>query len=145
RDLLEAIGSIPILLPPTVLGFYMLRFLADSRFGRSLSQFLGHPLVFNQTGCVIVAAIAAFPFVLRSTRAGVEAVDPRLEQAARMMGLPGWRVALQVTLPLARRSLGVGLTLAFVRAFGEYGATLMVGGAIPGSTQTLPIAIVGGT
>jgi molybdate transport system permease protein len=97
--------------------------------------------LFSLTGCVIVAAIAGFPFILRASRASIAGVDPRLEQAARAMGLPEWRVALQVTLPQARRGIGVGLTLGGLRALGEYGATLMVGAAVAGRTLTMAIAV----
>jgi molybdate transport system permease protein len=141
RDLIEAIGSVPIILPPTVLGYYLLQVLGDSPTGRALTGLAGHRLVGSVTGCVIAAAIAAFPFCMRAARASFEGVDARLEQAGRAMGLPGWRVALQVTLPLARRGIAAGLTLGCVRALGEYGATLMVGGDVPGSTRTMSLAV----
>jgi molybdate transport system permease protein len=142
RDLLEAIGSVPIILPPTVLGYYLLQLLGDGNFaGRALTRLIGRPIVFTVTGCVVAASIAAFPFCMRAARAAIEGVDPRLEQAARAMGLPAWRVALQVTVPLARRGIAAGVTLGGMRALGEYGATLMVGGNIPGSTRTMSLAV----
>jgi molybdate transport system permease protein len=103
---------------------------------------VGHVLVYNVTGCIICAAVAAFPFCMRAARAAIEGVDPLVEQAARTMGLPNWRVALLVTLPLARRGIAAGLTIGAARALGEYGATLMVGGDINGKTRTLSLAIL---
>jgi molybdate transport system permease protein len=143
RDLLEAVGSIPIILPPTVLGYYLLTSLNERTWlGRFAATVLGRSPIFDIRGCVIVGTIAAFPFCLRAARSAIEAVDTRFEQAARTMGLPGWRVVLQVTIPLARRGIGVGLTLGFLRALGEYGATLMVGGAYRGRTRTMSIAVL---
>jgi molybdate transport system permease protein len=143
RDLLETIGSLPLILPPTVIGYYLLELLSPgSRVGGVLTRVVGHELVYNTAGCVIAASVAAYPFCLRAARSAIEGVDPRLEQVARAMGLPGWRVALQVTLPLARRGIAAGLTIGAARAFGEYGATLIVGGDINGKTRTLSLAIV---
>jgi molybdate transport system permease protein len=143
RDLLETLGSLPIILPPTVIGFYLLEVLSPgTRVGGFLTHVVGHVLVYNVTGCIVAATVAAYPFCLRAARAAIEGVDPSIEQAARMMGLPNWRVALQVTLPLARRGIAAGLTIGCARALGEYGATLMVGGDINGKTRTLSLAIL---
>lgn len=143
RDLLETIGSLPIILPPTVIGFYLLEVLSPgSSIGGWVTHVVGHVLVYNVAGCIIAASVAAFPFCMRSARTAIEGVDPRLEQAARALGLPNWRVALQVTLPLARRGIAAGLTIGCARALGEYGATLMVGGDIDGRTRTLSLAIL---
>jgi molybdate transport system permease protein len=143
RDLLETIGSLPIILPPTVIGYYLLEALSPgSRIARLLSHVAGHTLVYNATGCVIAAAVAAYPFCMRAARAAIEEVDPTLEQAASVMGLGKWRVALTVTLPLARRGIAAGLTIGSARALGEYGATLIVGGDINGKTRTLSLAIL---
>ncbi len=143
RDLLETVGSLPIILPPTVMGYYLLEGLSPgSRIARLVSHVVHHTLVYNATGCVIAAALAAFPFVLRAARAAIEGVDPRLEQAAATMGLGKCRVALLVTLPLARRGIAAGLTIGSARALGEYGATLIVGGDINGKTRTLSLAIL---
>ena len=104
RDVLETIGSLPIILPPTVIGFYLLEVLSPgTRVGGFLTRVVGHVLVYNVYGCIIAATMAAFPFCMRAARTAIEGVDPSLEQAARTMGLPNWRVALPVTLPLARR------------------------------------------
>jgi molybdate transport system permease protein len=107
-----------------------------------VTRVVGHVLVYNVAGCIIAATVAAFPFCLRAARSAIEGVDPLIEQAARTMGLPNWRVALQVTLPLARRGVAAGLTIGCARALGEYGATLMVGGDINGKTRTLSLAIL---
>jgi molybdate transport system permease protein len=142
RGLLEAVASLPIVLPPTVLGYYLLVTLgANSPIGRAWEAVFGGPIVFTVTGAVIAATVSALPFCLRTARAALEAVDPRVEAAARTMGLPEWRVALQVTLPLARRGVIAGIALGFARALGDFGATVMVAGNIPGRTQTMPIAV----
>lgn len=142
RGLLEAVASLPIVLPPTVLGYYLLVVMGrNSTIGRAWESLFGSPIVFTVTGAVIAATVASFPFCLRSARAAFESVDPRVEQAARAMGLPEWRVALQVTLPLAWRGVIAGVALAFARALGDFGATVMVAGNIPGRTQTMPIAV----
>lgn len=143
RDLLETIGSLPIILPPTVVGYYLLEVLSPgTRTGGFLTRVTGHVFVYNAWGCTIAATVAAYPFCLRAARTAIEGVDPLLEQAARTMGLPNWRVALQVTLPLARRGIAAGLTIGCARALGEYGATLMVGGDINGRTRTLSLAVL---
>jgi molybdate transport system permease protein len=143
RNVLETLGSLPIILPPTVIGYYLLEVLSPgTQVGGFLTRVVGHVLVYNVTGCITAATVAAFPFCMRAARAAIEGVDPLLEQAARTMGLPNWRVALQVTLPLARRGIAAGLTIGCARALGEYGATLMVGGDINGKTRTLSLAIL---
>lgn len=142
RNFLEAVASLPIVLPPTVLGYYLLVAMGrESTIGRAWEAVFGSPIVFTLTGAVIAATVASFPFCLRSARAAFESIDPRVEEAARTLGLPEWRVALQVSLPLAWRGVLAGIALAFARALGDFGATVMVAGNIPGRTQTLPIAV----
>jgi molybdate transport system permease protein len=142
RALIEAIVTLPIVLPPTVLGFYLLTNLGvNSPIGQAWERVFGEPLVFTKTAAVIAASISALPFVVRTARAAIEEVDPRLEAAARVAGHPEWRVATIVTLPVARRGLAAGVGLGFARALGDFGATVMVAGNIPGRTQTLPIAV----
>jgi len=142
RSLLEAVASLPIVLPPTVLGYYLLVAMGrESTIGRAWESVFGSPIVFTLTGAVIAATVASFPFCLRSARAAIESIDPRVEQAARTIGLPEWRIAWQVTLPLAWRGVLAGIALAFARALGDFGATVMVAGNIPGRTQTMPIAV----
>lgn len=142
RRLLEALASLPIVLPPTVLGYYLLVSLGrNSPVGEAYEAVFGQPLVFTVEGAIVAASVASFPFCLRTARAAIADVDPRYEQAARSMGMAEWRVALQVTLPLARRGIIAGVALAFARALGDFGTTVMVAGNIPGKTQTAPIAI----
>lgn len=142
RGAVEAIASLPIVLPPTVLGYYLLVSVGrGSPIGRGWEAVTGGPLVFTWHAAVLAAAVASLPFCLRAARAAITAVDPRLEEVARAAGLPEWRVALTVTLPLARRGLLAGVTLAFARALGDFGTTVMVAGNIPGRTQTMPIAV----
>jgi molybdate transport system permease protein len=143
RDVLEVIGSLPIILPPTVIGYYLLQALSPgTHLGGFVTRVVGHVLVYNAAGCIIAASVAAYPFCMRAARSAIEGVDPSLEEAARTMGLPNWRVALQVTIPLARRGIAAGITIGCARALGEYGATLMVGGDINGKTRTLSLAIL---
>jgi molybdate transport system permease protein len=142
RGLLEAVVTIPIVLPPTVLGYYLLTTLGvNSPIGQAWESVFGQPLVFTPTAAVIAASISALPFVVRAGRAAIEEVDPRHEAALRAAGYPEWRVATLVTLPMARRGLLAGIALGFARALGDFGATVMVAGNIPGRTQTLPIAV----
>jgi molybdate transport system permease protein len=142
RGLIEAIATVPIVLPPTVLGYYLLTTLgANSPLGRAWSDVFGRPLVFTETAAVIAATVSALPFVVRTARAAIEEVDPRLEAVARVAGHSEWHVARLVTLPCARRGLAAGVALGFARALGDFGATVMLAGNIPGRTQTLPIAV----
>jgi molybdate transport system permease protein len=142
RALVEALVTVPIVLPPTVLGFYLLTTLGvTSPVGRAFEASFGRPLVFTPAAAVIAASVSAFPFVVRTARAAIEDVDPRLEAVARVAGHPERRVALHVTLPVARRGLAAAVGLGFARALGDFGATIMVAGNIPGRTRTLPIAV----
>lgn len=142
RRLVEAIATVPIVLPPTVLGYYLLVTIGrNTQFGEWWESVTGSPLVFTWKAAVVAASISALPFCLRTARAAIEDVDPRIEDAARTMGFPEWRVAAQVTLPLARRGITAGVALGFARALGEFGATVMIAGNIPGQTQTMPIKI----
>ncbi|MFZ9730819.1 MAG: molybdate ABC transporter permease subunit [Ilumatobacteraceae bacterium] len=140
--LVEALVTLPIVLPPTVLGYYLLTLLgARSALGEVWESTFGEPIVFTQTGAIVAATVSALPFVVRAARAAISNVDSRVEESARVMGLSEARVALRVTLPLASRGIGAGVALGFARALGDFGATVMVAGNIPGQTQTLPIAV----
>jgi len=142
RNLVEAVASLPIVLPPTVLGYYLLVSLGRrSPIGQAWEAVTGAPLVFTVNAAVIAATVASTPFCLRAARSAIDDVDPRLEQAARVAGLSERRVAFTVTLPLASRGLIAGVALAFARALGDFGTTVMVAGNIPGRTQTMPIAV----
>lgn len=142
RDLLDAILTLPMVLPPTVLGYYLLVVIGRrSALGYWLEQGLGIRLIFTWQGAVIAAAIVALPLIYKSARAAFEGVDLNLENAARLLGSREVKVFLRVSLPLALRGIVAGAMLAFARAMGEFGATLMVAGNIPGRTQTLSMAI----
>lgn len=142
RGVLDAIASAPIVMPPTVLGYYLLVTVGRrSPIGQAWESIFGTPLVFSWQGAVLAAAVASFPYCLRAARAAIESVDRRYEAAARVMGLSDLRVALGVTLPLARRGILAGVALSFARALGDFGTTVMVAGNIPGRTQTMPIAV----
>jgi molybdate transport system permease protein len=137
KSLVETIVSLPLILPPSVVGYYLLLFL-----GRSGPLYvLGLRLVFTWPAAVIASAVVALPLMVQSSRAAIAAVDPLLEKAAGTLGAPPWKVIWDVILPLSRRGILAGVVLAFARSLGEFGATLMVAGNIPGRTQTLPLAI----
>ncbi len=140
-DLLDSVLTLPMVLPPTVIGYYLLvLFGRRSAVGQWLAQF-GIELVFTWQGAVIAATVVALPMVLKAARAAFEDVDSRLEDAARVLGLKPLAVFFRVSLPLASRGILAGILLAFARALGEFGATLMIAGSIPGRTQTMSIAI----
>ena len=142
RELLDTILTLPMVMPPTVLGYYLLVLLGRKGWiGQTLQDWFGINLIFTWQGAVIAAAIVAFPLVFKPARAAFETVDGRLEDAARVLGISEAAVFLRVTLPLAWRGILAGALLAFARAMGEFGATLMVAGSIPGRTQTLSIAV----
>ena len=142
RDLLDSLLTLPMVMPPTVLGYYLLVLLGRRGWlGMWLQAQFGINLIFTWQGAVIAAAIVAFPLVFKPARAAFEAVDGQLEQAARVLGLAELAIFFRVTLPLAWRGILAGVLLAFARALGEFGATLMVAGSIPGKTQTLSIAV----
>lgn len=142
RELVDSVLLLPMVLPPTVLGYYLLVLVGRNGWlGAWLERSFGIRLVFTWQGAVIAAAIVAFPFVSKSARAAFESVDAQVEDAARVLGLGSLAVFFRVTLPLAARGIVAGVLLAFARSLGEFGATLMVAGSIPGKTQTLSIAV----
>jgi molybdate transport system permease protein len=142
RDLLDALLTLPMVLPPTVLGYYLLVLVGRRGWlGGWLHETFGIQLIFTWQGAVIAASLVAFPLVMKAARAAFEGVDTRLEQAARVLGLGEAAVFFRVTLPMAWHGILAGVLLAFARALGEFGATLMVAGSIPGKTQTLSIAV----
>lgn len=142
RDLLDALITAPMVLPPTVLGYYLLIGIGRaSPFGRAYEALTGHSLVFTPKAAVLAASVASFPFIVKSARAAIEDVDPRLLGAAATLGAAPWRVFFSVVLPLARNGVLAGVTLGFARALGDFGVTLMIAGNIPGLTQTGSLAI----
>ncbi len=141
KGLLETVLSLPMVLPPTAVGLVLLELLAaGGPLGRVLDS-LGIDVVFTPKAVVLASAVMAFPLLVRSARSGFEEVDPRLVAVARTLGDSRTRAFFRVTLPLAWRGILTGTLLAFSRALGEFGATVLVAGNIPGRTQTLALAI----
>jgi molybdate transport system permease protein len=142
REFVDAVLTLPLVLPPTVLGYYLLVVIGRRGWlGGWLHDTFGIHLIFTWQGAVIAATLVAFPLVLKSARTAFEAVDPQLENAARVLGLGEWAVFLRVTVPMAWPGILAGVLLVFARSLGEFGATLMVAGSIPGRTQTLSVAV----
>jgi molybdate transport system permease protein len=142
RDLVDAMLTLPMVMPPTVLGYYLLVVIGSQGvMGAWLLEHFGIRLIFTWQAAVIAATIVSFPLVFKAARAAFETVDPQLEDAARTLGIREIGVFFRVSLPLAWRGVLAGLLLAFARALGEFGATLMVAGSIAGKTQTLSIAV----
>lgn len=142
KHLFDAVIMQPLVIPPTVLGYYILTaFGRTSRLGVFLMDTLGIELVFTWKGAVVASVISSLPLFIKPAKAALEGVSGEMENAARLLGSTEAEVFWKVTLPLAWRGIAAGAVMAFARATGEFGATLMVAGNIPGVTQTLPIAI----
>lgn len=142
KGILDAIIMQPLVIPPTVLGYYLLVLLGrSSPLGRFLEDTAGITLVFTWKGAVVAAFVASLPLFVRPARAAIEGVDRNLENAARLLGKTEWEILKTITIPLAWRGIVAGGIIAFARATGEFGATLMIAGNIPGVTQTLPVGI----
>ncbi len=142
RWLVDLVISLPLVLPPTVTGYYLIILLGRRGWlGAPLYALTGWSVTFTWYAAVVAAAVMALPLLVRTARAAIESVDRDLERAAFTLGYSEWRTAIEVTLPLARNGILAGLVLAFARALGEFGATLMLAGNIPGRTTTVPLAI----
>jgi molybdate transport system permease protein len=142
RNLVDAICTLPLVLPPTVVGFYMLGILGKRGWlGQYLYSFTGWTPLFTWQAAVIAAVMIAMPLMIKTSRAAIESVDPIYERAAYTLGKSRVDTLFKVTLPLAWKGLLAGVALSFTRALGEFGATLMLAGNIPGRTQTMPLAI----
>ena len=142
KDVVESIITLPLVLPPSVIGFMLLYvFGKNGPLGKLFEQWFHTRIVFTLAGAVIAAAVVSFPLMYQAVKAAIESVDQNLEKAARTLGARELRVFLTITLPLAWNGIIAGLVLAFARSLGEFGATLMIAGNIPGKTQTMPIAI----
>ncbi|MGH9664204.1 MAG: molybdate ABC transporter permease subunit [Bryobacteraceae bacterium] len=142
KEALDAAVTLPLVLPPTVLGFYLLVLLGrESSLGKLYEWAFGSPLVFTWQAAVIAALFHSTPLLVKSTRAAFESVDRGYEKAARNLGASEWRLFWRVTLPLARRPIYAAAALAFARALGDFGITIMLAGNIPGRTQTVSVAI----
>jgi molybdate transport system permease protein len=142
KDLLDAVLTLPMVLPPTVTGYYLILLLGRrGLLGKPLYALTGWAVTFTWIAAVIAATVIALPLMIKSARAAIESVDAEYEIASRIMGKSDFETFFRITLPLAGRGILAGVVLSFARAFGEFGATLMVAGNIPGKTQTMPLAI----
>jgi molybdate transport system permease protein len=142
REAVDSLATLPLVMPPTVLGYYLIVCIGRQGWlGRWLQETWGISLIFTWQGAAVAAAVVSLPLVYKSARAAFEGVNPDLENAARTLGASEVEVFLRVSLPLAWRGILAGAMMAFARAMGEFGATLMVAGNLPGKTQTLSIAV----
>lgn len=142
KVLLDALVHLPLVLPPVVTGWLLLiAFGTNGPLGRFFAEWLGLTFIFRWTGAALAAAVMALPLMVRAMRLSIEAVDRRLESAARTLGAGRWRTFASVTIPLAMPGVLAGLVLGLARSIGEFGATITFASNIPGETQTLPLAI----
>jgi len=142
KALVDLAVTLPLVLPPTVTGYYLIVLLGRRGWlGAPIYAATGWTIAFTWYAAVVAATVMALPLLVRTARAAIESVDRDLEKAAYTLGRSEWRTTLEVTLPLARNGILAGLVLAFARALGEFGATLMLAGNIPGVTTTVPLAI----
>jgi molybdate transport system permease protein len=142
KDALDALTTLPLALPPTVLGYYLLVIIGRrSPLGEVWEKITGSPLVFTWKAAVLASTLHAIPLLVKSSRAALENITRAYEQAARSLGASEWRLFWRVSIPLARRPIAAATALAFARSLGDFGATLMVAADIPGQTQTAALAI----
>jgi molybdate transport system permease protein len=142
RELLDALVTLPLVLPPTVTGYYLIVLLGrHGLIGKYLYELTGWSVTFTWAGAVIAASVMALPLMVKSARAAIESVNPMYEVASYTLGKSELETFVRITLPLASRGMLAGVVLSFARALGEFGATLMLAGNIPGKTQTMPLAI----
>lgn len=142
KSILETLLLLPMVLSPTVVGFLLIViFGRNSIFGRAIEWFFDKPVIFTWWAAVIASVVVAFPLMYQSAKSGFQAIDLSIEESARVDGASEWKVLYYLSIPLASKSIISGAILSFARALGEFGATLMFAGNIPGKTQTLPTAI----
>lgn len=142
RDVIDVVFTAPLVMPPTVLGYYLLVLLGvHSSLGSAFQAITGTSIVFTKTGVVLAAVVGALPLVVKTARTALEEIDPTLILAARTLGATRLRALVTVQLPLAARGIIAALMLAFARSLGDFGVTLMIAGNIPGKTQTASLAI----
>ncbi len=142
RDVVDALVTAPLVVPPTVLGYYLLVMLGrNSPLGKAFEALTGTTIVFTRTGVVVAAFVGALPLIVKSARAAMEQVDPRLIGAARTLGAGPLRVFVTVVLPLAHSGIAAGAALGFARSLGDFGVTLMIAGNIAGLTRTASLSI----
>lgn len=141
-DFFDTIITLPIVLPPTVLGYYLLVLLGrQSPIGQFLEENFNIMIVFTPTGAIIAAMVVSIPFLIKSAKAAFSNIDPNVINAARVLGRTEFNIFLTIIIPLSWRGIVAGITLGFARALGDFGTTLMVAGSIPNKTMTMPIAI----
>ena len=142
KEFLDALLTLPMVLPPTVTGYYLILLLGRRGFlGEPLYRLTGLSVTFTATAAVIASTVVALPLMIKSARAAIESINPEYAIASRTMGKSELETFFRITLPLAGKGILAGIILSFARAFGEFGATLMLAGNIPGKTQTMPLAI----
>ncbi len=142
KSIVETLVALPLVMPPVATGLLLLKLLGRRGvLGGWFENTFGWEIVFTWRGVVVATAVMSFPLLVRTARVAFENVDPRLEQVARTLGSGPWHVFVRITMPLARRGVVAGALLAFARALGEFGATIMVAGYIPGKTATLALSI----
>ena len=138
---MDAVITLPLVLPPVVMGFFILMVFSPANVFGAWLDAQGIRIVFTKMAAILASAIVAFPLFYQSLKGGLEMVYPVVEDVARTLGASEWRIYWTVSLPLAKKALVSGAILAFCRALGEFGATILVAGNIPGVTRTLPLAI----
>ena len=141
RGLIDSIFTLPLVLPPTVLGFFLLLICGKNGTVGKLFALMGKNIIFTWSATVIAAIVVAFPMMYRSARSAFEQIDTNLIAAAKTLGLSNWKIFYKIAIPLAWPGIIGGVVLSFARALGEFGATMMIAGNIPGKTQTMPLAI----
>ena len=140
--IVEAVVALPLVLPPTVLGFYLLVLLGPrTAIGRAITHLLGHPLAFSFEGLVVGSVLYSLPFAVQPIVAGFSAVDRDVIDAASLLGARGLQLLIRILIPLSRRSIAAAAVLSFAHTVGEFGVVLMIGGSIPSRTQTLSISV----
>ncbi len=141
KGLIDGLLTLPLVLPPTVVGFFLLLLIGKNGWIGKLLLNFDITLVFSFTATIIASTVVAFPMMYRTSRSAFEQIDDNLISAARTLGLSEWRIFYKIAIPLAWPGIIAGIVLSFARALGEFGATLMIAGNIPGKTQTMPLAI----
>lgn len=141
KGVIDAILTLPMILPPTVVGFFLLIILGKKSFVGRILESIDISIIFSWWATVIAATVVAFPLMYKTVRATFEQINPCVIDAARLLGASEWRLLFKVMIPMARSGIAAGTVLSFARSLGEFGATLMIAGNIPGKTQTIPVAI----
>jgi len=141
KALLEGLVNLPLVLPPVVVGYLLLLLFGRAGFLGRMLAFVDIRIVFTLAGAVVASAVVGFPLLVRAIRIGLEGIDTHSLQAARTLGAGWWDTLLSITLPLSGRAVLAGMTMMFARSLGEFGATIILAGNIPGVTQTIPLAI----